>query len=52
VKLLGATAPDAPAYGGIIYDGERDSAKGGTLGQARLQGREAKIGYPGRRTSP
>jgi mandelate racemase len=46
-KVLGATAHPTPAYGGIGYDGERDSAMEAERWAKRgFKGVKAKIGYP------
>ena len=46
-RLLGATPRPTQAYGGIGYDGERDSAKSAEAWAKRgFRGVKAKIGYP------
>jgi len=46
-RLLGATPRPTPAYGGVGYDGVRDSARAAERWARRgLKGVKAKIGYP------
>jgi mandelate racemase len=46
-RALGAAPRPTPAYGGIGYDGERDSARAAEAWAKRgLRGVKAKIGYP------
>jgi mandelate racemase len=46
-QMLGATARPTPAYGGIGYDGERESARQAERWAKRgFKGVKAKIGYP------
>lgn len=46
-RLLGAAPRPVPAYGGIGYDGERDSAEAaGEWARRGFKGVKAKIGYP------
>jgi mandelate racemase len=46
-RLLGADARPTPAYGGIGYDGVRESARqAGEWARRGLKGVKAKIGYP------
>jgi mandelate racemase len=46
-RLLGAAPRPIPAYGGVGYDGVRDSARASEVWAKRgLKGVKAKIGYP------
>lgn len=46
-RLLGATPRPIPAYGGVGYDGEKESAKvAERWAKLGLRGVKAKIGYP------
>jgi mandelate racemase len=46
-RLLGATPRPTPAYGGVGYDGELDSARAAEEWARRgMKGVKAKIGYP------